>query len=92
MIYAINYDLRRPGQNYDELIKAIKTLGAWWHHLGSTWLVDTSHTATEIWKRLQPHTDSNDTFLIIGVTRDYSGWMPQGAWDWLNERKYRMAA
>ena len=35
----IAYDLNAPGQNYDDLIKAIKGLGAWWHHLDSTWLV-----------------------------------------------------
>ncbi|MGJ0535402.1 hypothetical protein [Methylocystis sp.] len=46
MIYAINYDLRQPGQKYDELFNAIKGLGAWWHYLGSTWLVDTSLNVT----------------------------------------------
>ena len=92
MIYAINYDLHRPGQNYDSLYDAIKSCGAWWHYLGSTWLVDTSLSATQIWNKIQPHTDKNDSFLIIGVTREYTGWLPQDAWDWLNERKYKMAA
>lgn len=27
MIYAINYDLKRPGQNYEELREAIKSCG-----------------------------------------------------------------
>src|SRR5690606_4822099 len=49
MIYAINYDLKRPGQNYDELHKAIKNLGDWWHYLGSTWLVDTNLNAKGVW-------------------------------------------
>lgn len=92
MIYAINYDLKRPGQNYDALHEAIKSCGAWWHHLGSTWLVDTSLDANGIWSRLSPHVDKNDSFLIIGVTREYSGWLPRDAWNWLNERKYKMAA
>lgn len=92
MIYAINYDLKRPGQNYAALHEAIKGCGAWWHHLGSTWLVDTSLDANGIWSRLAPHVDKNDSFLIIGVTREYSGWLPQGAWNWLNERKFKMAA
>src|SRR5690606_8277563 len=54
MIYAINYDLKRPGQNYDELHKAIKNLGDWWHYLGSTWLVDTNLNAKGVWDRLPP--------------------------------------
>ena len=54
MIYAINYDLKRPGQNYDELYQAIKNCGTWWHYLGSTWLVDTSLDASGIWNRISP--------------------------------------
>src|SRR5690606_16815818 len=59
MIYAINYDLKRPGQNYDKLYDAIKSCGEWWHYLGSTWLVDTPLSATAIWERLAPHVDKN---------------------------------
>ena len=33
MIYAINYDLKRPGQNYEALNNAIKNCGDWWHYL-----------------------------------------------------------
>ena len=29
MIYAINYDLKRPGQNYEALYAAIKNCGTW---------------------------------------------------------------
>ncbi len=87
MIYAINYDLKKPGQNYDSLYTAIKNLGVWWHYLGSTWLVDTNVTASAIWKKLEPHVDKNDSFLIIGVTKDHAGWLPQKAWDWINERR-----
>lgn len=92
MIYAINYDLKRPGQNYDALYKAIKGCGDWWHFLGSTWLVDTNLTAAGIWERIRPHVDANDFFLVIGVTRDYEGWLSQEAWDWIKSRQSMMAA
>lgn len=87
MIYAINYDLKKPGQNYAPLHDAIKSCGVWWHYLDSTWLVETTLTADGIWKKLAPHVDKNDSMLIIGVTRDYSGWLPQKAWDWINQRR-----
>ena len=87
MIYAVNYDLKKPGQNYNPLYEAIKSCGAWWHHLGSTWLVDTTLSADGIWNTLAPHVDKNDSFLVIGVTHDYSGWLPQQAWDWINQRR-----
>lgn len=92
MIYAINYDLKRPGQNYEMLYDAIKSCGTWWHYLGSTWLVDTSLGATAIWERLAPHVDKNDLVLVVGVTRDYSGWLPKDAWEWLNSRTSKLAA
>jgi hypothetical protein len=92
MIYAINYDLKKPGQDYSDLYDAIKSCGEWWHYFGSTWLVDTSMTAQEIWQKLAPCIDKNDRVLVIGVTRDYQGWLSQDAWDWINARSFRLAA
>lgn len=92
MIYSINYDLNRPGQNYSELHDAIKGCGSWWHYLDSNWLVDTSLNAKEIWEKLSSHADKNDNVLIVGISRDYSGWLPQEAWDWINSRINKMAA
>ena len=83
MIYAINYDLKQPGQNYQTLYEAIKGCGTWWHYLGSTWLVHTTLNAQDIWHRLEPHIDTNDSFLVIRVTSDCKGWLPEKAWDWI---------
>lgn len=38
----IGYDLNAPGQDYGDLIEAVKASGARWHYLDSTWLVKTS--------------------------------------------------
>ena len=85
-IYAICYDLKTPGRDYGQLHEAIKALGdGWWHYLDSTWLVRTSMSANQIWEHLRPTIDANDYLLVIGVTREFSGWLPKGAWDWLNE-------
>ena len=92
MIYSINYDLNRPGQNYKDLYDGIKSLGDWWHYLDSSWLVDTDLGADAIWDRLKPHVDKNDNLLIIGVTEDYSGWLQQEAWNWLKDRSQKLPA
>ena len=92
MIYAINYDLKKPGQNYSGLYEAIKSCGAWWHFLESTWLVDTSLDAKGIWESLEPNVDRNDSVLVIGVTKEHQGWLPKKAWDWINGRSARSAA
>lgn len=92
MIYSINYDLKRPGQNYDALHEAIKGCGSWWHYLGSTWLVDTNLNAKGIWDRLSPYVDKNDNMFIVSITRDYNGWLPKAAWDWINQRAHKAVA
>lgn len=92
MIYAITYDLNKPGQDYDGLYDAVKSCGAWWHYLDSFWLVDTNLSAKEIWDKLSSKIDKSDRVLIAGIARDYSGWLAQDAWDWVNERKNKMAA
>lgn len=89
MILLITYDLNKPGQNYDALYEEIKKAGTWWHHLDSTWIINTEHTPTDWQKRLQKHVDENDGLLIIEVCDNYQGWLPEKAWKWLNERKFR---
>ncbi|MFC7240534.1 hypothetical protein ACFQS4_20430 [Saliphagus sp. GCM10025317] len=86
-VYSINYDLHRPGQEYDELYEAIKDLGAWWHCLESVWLVDTSSSATDIRDELKQYLDSNDEILVIRLS---GSWASRGlsdeCSDWLYDR------
>jgi hypothetical protein len=91
MLYAINYDLKTPGRDYAGLYEAIKSCGAWWHYLDSTWLVDTSLNAGRIFERLRSHVDGTDRVLVIGVTSDYQGWLTDEAWEWINSRQRRAA-
>jgi hypothetical protein len=66
----IGYDLNSPGQNYEALIDRIKSHGAWWHHLDSTWLVRTSMTAAGMRDDLEGYLDSGDELLVVNVTGD----------------------
>jgi hypothetical protein len=91
MITSINYDLKESERDYTGLYDSIKGLGSWWHHLGSTWLVDTNLNAAEIWRQLEPHVDTNDSMLIIGVTADRSGWLSNDAWGWINDQLLKAA-
>lgn len=70
----IAYDLNRPGQNYDELIAAIKKLGAWWHHLDSTWLVKSNLSTKQIRDQLRSYVDAGDELLVVNVTGDARSW------------------
>ena len=92
MIYAVNYDLRAPCRNYTGLYEAIRSCGAWWHYLGSTWLIDTPLGIDGVWERLAPHIDADDSVLVISIGDRRQGWLPQKAWAWINERLAKAAA
>lgn len=81
----IGYDLDKPGQDYEKLYESIKKLGAWWHYLDSTWIVDTKLTPQEAFDAIKPALDESDRLLIVNITNDvYAGWQPEKAWNWLN--------
>jgi hypothetical protein len=66
----IGYDLNRPGQDYSDLIDAIKRIsgGRWWHCLDSTWIITTDLSAVQIRDQLRQHVDQNDELLVAGLT------------------------
>lgn len=83
--FCISYDLNSPGKNYNSLYTAIKALGDYRHDLDSTWLVNTSLSANQVYEKLKPSIDKNDRLLIIEI-RDYrSGYMPKDTWQWIDE-------
>ena len=83
----IAYDLNKVGQNYTNLIEKIKTLGAWWHYLDSTWIVVTNQTAVQVRDALKPHIDSNDELLVLDITGDSAAWVgfDNAASKWLTD-------
>lgn len=85
MIYAINYDLNKKGQDYSGLYESIKKLGDWWHHLDSLWLVNTTYDAEEIVGAIKEHFDPNDRLLVMKLSKDRQGLLTQQAWDWIEE-------
>ena len=84
-VYVISYDLKKPGQDYTELHEAIKNIGSWWHHLDSTWLVDTDLTPEQIWQKLDGKIDQNDLLLIHALKPGSQGWLTQKAWNWISK-------
>jgi hypothetical protein len=72
--YLVGYDLDKPGQDYADLIAAIKNLGAWWHHLDSTWLVVCDLDHKQIRDHLKAYMDVNDKLLVINVSNDTAAW------------------
>jgi len=85
MVYVVSYDLKKPGKNYVGLTEQLQFFPGWWHYLGSTWLISTSESATELYNRLAPHLDKNDSILIIEAGKHIQGWLPKDAWEWIQK-------
>lgn len=78
-VYMVGYDLNKAGKNYDGLIEKIKELAkGYWHHLDSTWLISTDHTAEQVRNSLKPFLDSDDELLVCAVSAP-------GAWHGIND-------
>ena len=86
-VYLIEYDLNRPGQNYPELIEAIKGLGAWCHHLKSAWLVVSSGSAVQVRAALLPHIDETDDLMVMKVDGEAAWYgLSDEISNWITER------
>ena len=84
MKYIIDYDLRAPGRNYDDLITAIKAYGSWAKICKSTWAIKSDSSSAAIRDNLMQYIDKNDVLFVAA----FSGWsslnLPKDVVDWLN--------
>lgn len=66
--YAVTYDLRAPGRDYNDLYDRIKRIGDWCHPVESTWLVVSGQDSEYIRKQLKPALDENDKLIVLKLT------------------------
>ena len=83
--YIITYDLSKPGRNYDDLCKRIKSYGTWAKIAESSWAIVTDQTTVAVRDYLKPALDSNGK-LLVGVlgTSAWTGLSTKVS-DWLTE-------
>ena len=84
MILLVTYDLNRPGQDYPGLYDALKSSEWWWHHLDSTWIIKTDYGPQHWYNKLETVIDKNDHVFICELKRNYWGYLPTKAWEWLS--------
>lgn len=61
----IAYDLMSPGQNYDAVRDAIKSLGQWHQFQFSLFYVNTQFSAAEAYAIIHSVIDANDRLAVI---------------------------
>lgn len=86
MVYMITYDLNNPGQKYDDVINAIKEAStAWCSYWKSSYLIKSNYqTAKEVFEKIKPHLDENDSVLVIEVKNNKQGWLTNKQWNYIN--------
>lgn len=87
MVYFVTYDLNDPGQNYEDVIQAIKdaSTGVWCSYWKSSYLIKSNYqTAQEVFNKIEPHLDKNDKCLVIEVKNNKQGWLTKKEWEYIN--------
>lgn len=91
MVFAVMYRIDTSKKDYSGLYEKIKSFGAWMHYLDSSWLIapDAEPTAKEVYDELIPLiSGENDYLLVFEVKKQWQGWLPKDADDWLQNRSY----
>ncbi|MCA9232577.1 MAG: hypothetical protein KDA57_18150 [Planctomycetales bacterium] len=70
----ISYDLKNPGQDYDRVITAIKSLGSWAKVQYSLWYVSSAYTANQAAEIVRRAQDANDSLIVIDATNNDASW------------------
>lgn len=73
--YVVNYDLRKPGRNYEDLFKELKKFQHWCHFLESAWFVISDRTASQVHAQLRQRIDSGDGLVVTEIRRGNSAWV-----------------
>jgi hypothetical protein len=59
---------------YDDLAEAIQSLGAWWHHLETVWIVRSDKTPAEIRDKLATYIAADDQLFVADITGIPAEW------------------
>lgn len=73
MTMTVDYDLNKPGQNYERLFKALETLGAK-RILLSKWILSSNLTAEALGTYLGQFIDANDRLFVAELVGNWWGW------------------
>lgn len=89
MVYLVTYDLNKTGQDYENVIAAIKSAstGVWCSYWKSSWLIKSSlATASEVFAKIEPYVDGNDRVIVIEVKDNKQGWLKKEQWAYINNQ------
>lgn len=79
----ITYDLNKPGKDYNDLLKTIKSYSSWARLSESSYAIKTDHSPQQVFDTLKSFIDQNDNIYIITLKKPYTGFGPKDVNNWL---------
>lgn len=83
--YIVTYDLRQPIEKYTPFFDELKRSYKWWHYIENTWIVLRYDALAELAPKLRPLIFQSDRLLVMPAKGPADGWLPQEAWDWIQQ-------
>lgn len=74
----VSYDLRTPGQNYDDVIAEIKKHGSWAKVHYSLFYLSSTETAEQVAKAVWAKMDANDRLIVVNASANTAYWYNLG--------------
>ena len=81
-VLAVTYDLNKPGQDYTDLLKTIRSY-PYAQLSKSSYANLTTEAPQAVYLKISPCLDKNDNLFVITLSRPYSGHGPQMVDNWL---------
>ncbi len=82
-VLLVTYDLNKPGKDYDDLLKTIKS-HSWARLSESSYAIQTNQGPQQVINKLKPFIDQNDNLYVINLKKPYAGFGPKDVNDWLD--------
>ena len=82
-VFLVSYDLNKQGQNYTNLINAIKIYDAYIKCLHSQWLISTNDKISSVYEYLKSKIDNNDLLLITPIVQQFYATLQSDVISWL---------
>jgi hypothetical protein len=89
-VYLDHDQFNTPGKDYAPFHAEVKKLAnGWFSYFNDSWIINNAQLSSkEIAEKLFPYMTKSDRLLVVKLTKDYFGWLPQEAWKWLGDREF----
>jgi len=83
--YIVTYEATQSPELYQPLYDELMRSHKWFRYMTNTWIVLRYEAIVDLQKKLVPLIFKPDRLLILPAKGPGVGWLPQPAWDWINQ-------